>query len=128
MPRKCSFCNEVENPQRRILANENDDAFICEYCVEGAYSIIYGEEKEFKEPKQSHNTEFKDITPKELKAYLDRYVIGQDRAKKVLALEYTIIIKDFLKPNFKMMIQSFLSQIFYLLGQQEVEKLYWHKL
>lgn len=45
MPRKCSFCNEVENPQRRILANENDDAFICEYCVEGAYSIIYGEEK-----------------------------------------------------------------------------------
>ena len=47
MPRKCSFCNEVENPQRRILANENDDAFICEYCVEGAYSIIYGEEKEF---------------------------------------------------------------------------------
>ncbi|PVX13520.1 hypothetical protein DDV82_09250 [Campylobacter jejuni] len=47
MPRKCSFCNEVENPQRRILANENDDAFICEYCFEGAYSIIYGKEKEF---------------------------------------------------------------------------------
>ncbi|HDZ4954043.1 TPA: ATP-dependent Clp protease ATP-binding subunit ClpX [Campylobacter jejuni] len=86
MPRKCSFCNEVENPQRRILANENDDAFICEYCVEGTYSIIYGEEKEFKEPKQSHNIEFKDITPKELKAYLDRYVIGQDRAKKVFSV------------------------------------------
>lgn len=45
MPRKCSFCNEVENPQRRILANENDDAFICEYCVEGAYSIIYRSEE-----------------------------------------------------------------------------------
>ncbi len=48
---------------KKILANENDDAFICEYCVEGAYSIIYGEEK-FKEPKQSYNTEFKDITQK----------------------------------------------------------------
>ncbi|EOI5067238.1 AAA family ATPase, partial [Campylobacter jejuni] len=33
-----------------------------------------------------HNTEFKDITPKELKAYLDRYVIGQDRAKKVFSV------------------------------------------
>ncbi len=86
MPRKCSFCNEVESPQRRILANENDDAFICEYCVEGAYSIIYGEEKEFKEPKHEHGVDFKDITPKELKAYLDRYVIGQDRAKKVFSV------------------------------------------
>lgn len=128
MPRKCSFCNEVENPQRRILANENDDAFICEYCVEGAYSIIYGEEKEFKEPKQSYNTEFKDITPKELKAYLDRYVIGQDRAKKVFSVGVYNHYKRLLKLNFKMMIQSFLSQIFYLLGQQEVEKLYWRKL
>ncbi|EMS7836811.1 ATP-dependent Clp protease ATP-binding subunit ClpX [Campylobacter coli] len=86
MPRKCSFCNEVESPQRRILANENDDAFICEYCVEGAYSIIYGGEKEFKEPKHEHGVDFKDITPKELKAYLDRYVIGQDRAKKVFSV------------------------------------------
>ncbi|XGQ71390.1 ATP-dependent Clp protease ATP-binding subunit ClpX [Campylobacter hepaticus] len=87
MPRKCSFCNEIENSQRRILANdENDDAFICEYCVEGAYSIIYGEEKEFKNPKQYHNVDFKDITPKELKAYLDRYVIGQDRAKKIFSV------------------------------------------
>ena len=44
MARKCSFCNEVENLNRRILANENDDAFICEECVDGAYSIIHGEE------------------------------------------------------------------------------------
>lgn len=45
MPRKCSFCNEVENPQRRILANENDDAFICEYCVEGLIVLSMGRKR-----------------------------------------------------------------------------------
>ncbi|SPV25060.1 ATP-dependent protease ATP-binding subunit ClpX [Campylobacter coli] len=48
MPRKCSFCNEVENPQRRILANENDDAFICEYCVEGLIVLSMGKKKNLK--------------------------------------------------------------------------------
>ncbi|TKX31225.1 ATP-dependent Clp protease ATP-binding subunit ClpX [Campylobacter estrildidarum] len=86
MPRKCSFCNEFENPQRRILANENDDSFICECCVEGAYSIIFGEEKDYKEAKQDCNVDFKNITPKILKEYLDRYVIGQERAKKVFSV------------------------------------------
>jgi len=86
MSKKCSFCNETESPQRRILANEHDNAFICEYCVEGAYSIIYGEEKILKEVGEKEHFDFKDLTPKELKAYLDRYVIGQDRAKKIFSI------------------------------------------
>ncbi|TKX32529.1 ATP-dependent Clp protease ATP-binding subunit ClpX [Campylobacter aviculae] len=86
MPRKCSFCNEFENPQRRILANESDDSFICECCVEGAYSIIFGEEKDYQEPQKDYNIDFKNITPKILKEYLDRYVIGQERAKKVFSV------------------------------------------
>lgn len=86
MAKKCSFCDEIESSQRRILANEHDDAFICEYCVEGAYSLIFGEEKNLKEVNQKEDNHFKDLTPKELKAYLDRYVIGQERAKKVFSV------------------------------------------
>ncbi|MCH5336525.1 MAG: ATP-dependent Clp protease ATP-binding subunit ClpX [Campylobacter sp.] len=86
MTKRCSFCNESESSQRRILANEQDNAFICEYCIEGAYNIIFGEEKVLKELKEKKVVDFKNITPKELKAYLDGYVIGQDRAKKVFSV------------------------------------------
>ncbi len=105
MPKKCSFCNEAENPQRRILANENDNAFICEYCVEGAYSIIYGEEKDFT---QNHRADFKDVTPKELKAYLDRYVIGQDRAKKI----FSVGVYNHYKRLFKSVLQDDDTELF----------------
>lgn len=86
MVKKCSFCSENESSQRRILANEQDNAFICEYCIEGAYNIIFGEEKVLKELKGKKTIDFKDLTPKELKAHLDSYVIGQDRAKKVFSV------------------------------------------
>ncbi|MCR2062231.1 ATP-dependent Clp protease ATP-binding subunit ClpX [Campylobacter helveticus] len=88
MAKKCSFCNKVDNDNIRILANENGDACICEYCVEGAYSIIYGEESSLKKTKsvEKNELDFQKITPKNLKAYLDRYVIGQDRAKKIFSV------------------------------------------
>lgn len=88
MAKKCSFCNKVDNDNMRILANENGDACICEYCVEGAYSIIYGEENSLKKAQNTEKSDlnFQNITPKSLKAYLDRYVIGQDRAKKIFSV------------------------------------------
>ncbi|MCX2682632.1 ATP-dependent Clp protease ATP-binding subunit ClpX [Campylobacter sp. MIT 21-1685] len=86
MARKCSFCAENENTGRRILANEHDDAFICEYCVEGAYGIIFGEEKAFKKPQHQEHIDFKTLTPKKLKAYLDKYIIGQEKAKKIFSV------------------------------------------
>ncbi|MDL0114906.1 ATP-dependent Clp protease ATP-binding subunit ClpX [Campylobacter felis] len=88
MAKKCSFCNKVDNDNIRILANENGDACICEYCVEGAYSIIYGEENSLKKAQNTEKSDlnFQNITPKSLKAYLDRYVIGQDRAKKIFSV------------------------------------------
>lgn len=86
MTKHCSFCNEVESPKRRILSGDHD-LFICEYCVKAAYNIIFGEESEdSKIDEKTENIEFKNITPKELKAYLDKYVIGQDRAKKIFSV------------------------------------------
>lgn len=88
MAKRCSFCNRNDSDNIKILANEDGRAFICEYCVEGAYSIIYGEENFLKKTKNTEKSEldFQKITPKSLKAYLDRYVIGQDRAKKIFSV------------------------------------------
>lgn len=87
MARKCSFCNEKESSQRRILSNEEGNALICEYCVDGAYSIIFGGENTLKEEKDKNsNISFESITPKVLKAHLDKYVIGQEKAKKIFSI------------------------------------------
>ncbi|HEC1582103.1 TPA: ATP-dependent Clp protease ATP-binding subunit ClpX, partial [Campylobacter upsaliensis] len=53
-----------------------------------AYSIIYGEENSLKKAQNTEKSDlnFQNITPKSLKAYLDRYVIGQDRAKKIFSV------------------------------------------
>lgn len=101
MSKKCSFCAGLEAPTRRVLTNEKSDAFICEYCVEGAYKIIFGEENQFslnEEKQQKPN--FKDITPKELKAQLDKYVIGQDRAKKIFSVGVYNHYKRLFKADF----------------------------
>lgn len=88
MAKRCSFCNRDDSDNIKILANEDGDACICEYCVEGAYSIIYGEENSLKKAQSTEKSDlnFQNITPKSLKAYLDRYVIGQDRAKKIFSV------------------------------------------
>ncbi|EAH9285220.1 ATP-dependent Clp protease ATP-binding subunit ClpX [Campylobacter upsaliensis] len=88
MAKRCSFCNRDDSDNIKILANEDGKAFICEYCVEGAYSIIYGEENSLKKAQNTEKSDlnFQNITPKSLKAYLDRYVIGQDRAKKIFSV------------------------------------------
>ncbi|EJW3048307.1 ATP-dependent Clp protease ATP-binding subunit ClpX [Campylobacter upsaliensis] len=88
MAKRCSFCNRDDSDNIKILANEDGKAFICEYCVEGAYSIIYGEENSLKKAQNTEKNDlnFQNITPKSLKAYLDRYVIGQDRAKKIFSV------------------------------------------
>ncbi|MCR8679481.1 MULTISPECIES: ATP-dependent Clp protease ATP-binding subunit ClpX [Campylobacter] len=83
MARKCSFCGESEANDRKLLANESDSSFICEFCVDAAYSAVHGDET----GQNTHKAiDYKDITPKILKSVLDDYVIGQERAKKVFSV------------------------------------------
>ncbi|KAA6225182.1 MULTISPECIES: ATP-dependent Clp protease ATP-binding subunit ClpX [unclassified Campylobacter] len=98
MAKTCNFCGEEESADRRILADETDSVCICEYCIGGAYGIIYGEEDNLEKldnlDLHGHGHTFhggsdyglKNLTPKELKAYLDRYVIGQEQAKKIFSV------------------------------------------
>lgn len=75
----CSFCG-LPKPQTQLLV-AGMDAHICDKCIEQAHNIVLEEGKMV----LSHfHVELK--VPKEIRAFLDAYVIGQDQAKKTLAV------------------------------------------
>ena len=78
---RCSFCGREKAQVNVLIAGL--DAHICDYCIVQAQSII-SEEMSSKTDKQF--TQFKLQKPKEIKKYIDQYVIGQDDAKVVLAV------------------------------------------
>ncbi len=94
MSKECSFCKSVESVDNRLLAGE--DIYICENCVVSAYKIFFGEEGE---QEVKADLDLKLFTPKELKAVLDNYVIGQDEAKKVFSVAVYNHYKRILKQN-----------------------------
>ncbi len=76
---RCSFCNKSQDQVRKIIAGP--DVFICDECVEICAEIM---EEEFEDI--SNDTEINLLKPREIKDFLDEYVIGQDQAKKVLSV------------------------------------------
>ena len=81
---RCSFCGKTQDQVRKLIAG-NNNVFICDECIDLCSEIL---EEEL--PEEEHSGEsFGDINlykPKEIKAFLDEYVIGQDEAKKVLSV------------------------------------------
>ena len=84
MEKVCSFCGSSTSDGRQIFPNEKGDAAICSYCVDAAYAAIHGEEKD--EKNLSGKINFDAIKPKALMEVLNRYVIGQERAKKIFSV------------------------------------------
>jgi ATP-dependent Clp protease ATP-binding subunit ClpX len=76
----CSFCGKSQDEVRKLIAGPS--VFICDECVDLCNDIITEEMAEIEE---SHDDETLP-TPSQIKDNLDEYVIGQDRAKKVLAV------------------------------------------
>lgn len=87
MANKCSFCGETGADGRRIYPNDDGTAAICSYCIDMAYAAIHGSEGQ-NETIQNQNKEidFEAIKPKALMEVLNRYVIGQERAKKIFSV------------------------------------------
>ena len=82
--KECSFCGSKESTDTRLIAGES--VFICEHCVISAHKIFFGDVKENEEKENDELIEQELLTPKQLKTMLDKFVIGQDRAKKVFSV------------------------------------------
>ena len=87
---KCSFCGKTQDQVKKLIAGP--EVYICDECVELCNEIL---DEEFLDSKEKNSieegkAEEKDEKPipkpHEIKAYLDQYIIGQDDAKKVLAV------------------------------------------
>ena len=80
---RCSFCNKSEDQVRKLIAGPND-VYICDDCIEICSEII---EEELADDYGDHvEQEINLLKPEEIKSVLDDYVIGQDNAKKALAV------------------------------------------
>ena len=80
----CSFCGKTSDQVRRLLSGPNG-VYICDECIE-LCSEILEEELEGVSDHYDVSNDINLLKPKEIKNFLDEYVIGQDSAKKVLSV------------------------------------------
>jgi ATP-dependent Clp protease ATP-binding subunit ClpX len=83
----CSFCGRDKKEALILIAGI--EGHICELCVEQAYEIVrqelYGQEEKGKKSEPTFESA-KQLTPQQIKKYLDQYVIGQSEAKKCISV------------------------------------------
>ncbi len=84
--RYCNFCDAGESEENPLIAGNG--VYICKNCVFSAYKIMFGDEKELAGQDSAKLTEHveKLMTPKELDKFLGDYVIGQERARKLISV------------------------------------------
>ena len=80
-PDKCSFCGREKKEVNLLIAGI--DGHICDRCVEQAYAIV---QEELKKTNAFDLSGVKLLRPKQIKEFLDQYVIGQDAAKKIISV------------------------------------------
>ena len=84
----CSFCGRKKNEVELLLSGT--EGHICNHCIEQGYELIqqelYGVNSKQKKKKKGETPKFDIKPPIDLKKYLDKFIIGQDEAKKVLSV------------------------------------------
>ncbi len=94
---ECSFCGRKKPETNLLIAGL--DAHICDRCIEQAHGIVAEESRQSKNDDLSSELILK--KPKEIKQFLDTYVIGQERTKKVLSVAVYNHYKRLLQPSSK---------------------------
>ena len=87
----CSFCGKTASQVKKLIAATKEDTFICDECVAWCSDLL--EEERANESNQDNKNEIQSILdkidmlkPTTIKDYLDQYIIGQDEAKKSIAV------------------------------------------
>ncbi len=93
---RCSFCGRLKHDTNILIAGL--EAHICDYCVDQAREIMKEELTHSAQRDQKH---FETPKPQEIKSYLDGYVIGQDEAKRILAVAVYNHYKRINQPSVK---------------------------
>ena len=83
-PNQCSFCGRNKNEVSVLVSGQN--GFICNYCIEQAHTIVKETDEQENKNYSSVKTSAQLKKPREIKEFLDEYVIGQDQAKKQLSI------------------------------------------
>jgi len=97
--RKCSFCDRAESEVNILFTGLKGN--ICDQCIENAHHLLQ-EATGDTNKKRDNKTDLKDhkiYKPREIKAFLDQYVIGQDDAKKVLSVAIYNHYKRLMQPT-----------------------------
>ena len=82
---RCSFCGKTQNIANRLIAGNG--AYICDECIRLCMSIIADDVDEVEQVEETPELEFESLPkPADIKANLDEYIVGQDRAKTVLSV------------------------------------------
>ncbi len=82
---RCSFCGKTQNVANRLIAGNG--AYICDECIRLCMSIIADDVDEVEQAEQTPELEFESLPkPADIKANLDEYIVGQERAKIVLSV------------------------------------------
>ncbi len=77
--RRCSFCGKPKDLAKKLIAGP-DGVYICDECIDICKEVLEREEK------KTRDDDARLLKPHEIKAELDKYIVGQDKAKKVLSV------------------------------------------
>jgi len=89
-PLECSFCNKDREQVKKLIAGP--DAYICDECIELCHQILKDDKHE--DDRENGTTK----TPRQIKQFLDQYVVGQDDSKYVLSVAVYNHYKRILNP------------------------------
>ncbi len=92
---ECSFCGRKKPETNLLIAGL--DAHICDRCIEQAHGIVLEESKDMNTTDLAHELMLK--KPKEIKGFLDEYIIGQEYTKKVMSVAVYNHYKRLLQPT-----------------------------
>ncbi len=92
---RCSFCNKTQEQVRKLIAGPAG-VYICDECIDICGEIM---EEEYEDASSEEEMEINLLKPVEIKEFLDDYVIGQEVAKKVLAVSVYNHYKRVLAPR-----------------------------